>query len=78
LTALGATSASVTTAHAAAGVKKLSDGSVEVTVASIKSLAKVGGIALIGEVNGVPVRLFVQELRNMPHWIYGAPMLALL
>jgi Rieske Fe-S protein len=57
LTALGATSASVTSAHAAAGVKKISDGSVEVIVASIKSLAKVGGIALIGEVNGVPAAL---------------------
>jgi Rieske Fe-S protein len=57
LTALGATSSSVTNAQAATGVKKLSNGSIEVTVASVKSLAKVGGVALIGEVNGAPAAL---------------------
>ena len=60
LTALGTTSAIVTSeasATAATGVKKLADGSVEVTPSVIKSLAKVGGVALIGEVNGTPTAL---------------------
>lgn len=59
LAALGTSSALVQGASAAntTGVKRLSNGSVEVTVASVKSLAKVGGIALIGEVNGVPTAL---------------------
>lgn len=57
LTALGTTPAFVESAEAATGVKKLSDGSVEVTLASVKSLAKVGGVALLGNVNGVPAAL---------------------
>jgi thiosulfate dehydrogenase [quinone] large subunit len=57
LTALGTTTASAQNAHAATGVKRLSDGSVEVTPASIKALRKVGGVALIGEVSGAPTAL---------------------
>ena len=57
LTALGTSTALVESAQGAVGVKKLSDGSVEVTVASVKSLAKVGGIALIGDINGAPTAL---------------------
>jgi len=57
LTALGTSSTLVESAQGATGVKKLSDGSVEVTIASVKSLAKVGGIALIGDVNGAPTAL---------------------
>ena len=57
LAALGTTSAFVESATAATGVKKLSDGSVEVTVGSVKSLAKIGGIALLGDVNGAPTAL---------------------
>lgn len=57
LTALGTSTASVEAATAATGVKKLSNGSVEVTPSAIKSLSKVGGIALIGEVNGAPTAL---------------------
>lgn len=57
LTALGASSALVESATAATGVKTLADGSVEVTLSSVKSLAKVGGVALLGDVNGVPAAL---------------------
>lgn len=57
LTALGTTAASVESATAATGVKQLSNGSVEVTPSAIKALAKVGGIALIGEVKGAPTAL---------------------
>jgi Rieske Fe-S protein len=60
LTAVGATSSMVgEAAHAASakGVKQLPNGTLEVTPASIKALGKVGGVALIGDVNGAPVAL---------------------
>lgn len=57
LTALGTTTASVESAVAATGVKPLANGSVEVTPSAIKALGKVGGVALIGEVNGAPAAL---------------------
>jgi Rieske Fe-S protein len=57
LAALGGTTALVESAAAASGVKRLSNGSVEVTIGALKSLAKVGGIALIGDVNGAPAAL---------------------
>ena len=57
LTALGTTTATVEGAVAATGVKQLSDGGVEVTPSSIKALAKVGGVALIGDVKGAPTAL---------------------
>ena len=57
LTALGTSSALVESAQAATGVKTLSNGTVEVTLASVKSLGKVGGVALLGDVNGVPAAL---------------------
>lgn len=57
LTALGTSSTIVESAHATTGVKTLADGSVEVTLASIQSLGKVGGVALLGDVKGVPAAL---------------------
>ena len=57
LTALGTTTTSAEGAIAATGVKKLANGTVEVTPGSIKALAKVGGVALIGDVNGAPTAL---------------------
>lgn len=60
LTALGATSATVATGESAlanSGIKLLPNGSVEVTPSVIKALNKVGGVALIGEVNGAPTAL---------------------
>lgn len=57
LTALGTTTASMGSASAATGVKQLSNGSVEVTPSAIKALGKVGGVALIGEINGAPTAL---------------------
>ena len=57
LTALGTSVASIESATAATGVKKLANGTVEVTPSAVKSLAKVGGIALIGDVNNVPAAL---------------------
>lgn len=44
-------------ATAATGVKVLASGKVEVTVAKVPRLAKIGGAALIGNVRGVPVAL---------------------
>jgi Rieske Fe-S protein len=60
LTALGAStamSADAASGKSTKGIKRLSDGSVEVTPASIKALGKVGGVALIGDVKGAPVAL---------------------
>ena len=57
LTALGTTAGFVENAEAATGVKKLSDGTVEVTPASVKAFAKVGGVVLLGDVNGTPAAL---------------------
>lgn len=57
LTALGTSAGFVENAEAVTGVKKLSDGTVEVTPASVKALAKVGGAVLLGDVNGVPAAL---------------------
>lgn len=60
LTALGAStamSADAASSKSTKGIKRLSDGSVEVTPASIKALGKVGGVALIGDVKGAPVAL---------------------
>jgi len=44
-------------AQAASGVKVLKSGKVEVTIAKVPALAKVGGAALVGNVKGVPVAL---------------------
>ncbi len=44
-------------AQAANGVRVLASGKVEVTVAKVPALAKVGGVALVGNVQGVPVAL---------------------
>ena len=57
LAAIGTTTASVASAVATTGVKPLSSGGVEVTPSSIKALSKVGGVALIGDVNGAPTAL---------------------
>lgn len=57
LTALGTTTAGIESAAAVTGVKKLSDGSVEVTPSQIKALAKVGGVVILGDVNGAPTAL---------------------
>ncbi len=57
LTALGTSTTIVESAVAATGVKRLANGSVEVTPSAIKSLSKVGGVAVIGDVNGVPTAL---------------------
>lgn len=64
LTALGTTTASVEGAAAVTGVKQLSSGGVEVTPTSIKALAKVGGVALIGDVNGAPAALVRTSAKN--------------
>ena len=57
LSALGATTVLAERAVAITGVKPLSNGSVEVTPSAIKALATVGGVALIGQVNGAPTAL---------------------
>lgn len=57
LTALGTSTAGIESAGAVTGVKKLSDGSIEVTPAQVKALAKVGGVVILGDVNGAPAAL---------------------
>ena len=44
-------------AEAATGIKKRSDGKVDVTVAAISALSKDGGAVNLGTVKGVPVAL---------------------
>ncbi|MBU6280230.1 MAG: Rieske 2Fe-2S domain-containing protein [Actinomycetales bacterium] len=41
-------------AQAASGIKRRANGQVDVTVAKVPALAKVGGAALLGNVKGVP------------------------
>ncbi|MFM8349750.1 MAG: ubiquinol-cytochrome c reductase iron-sulfur subunit [Actinomycetales bacterium] len=41
-------------AEAATGIKRRANGQVDVTVAKVPALAKVGGAALLGNVKGVP------------------------
>lgn len=49
--------ASLTPAEAATGIKRRSDGRVEVTVAKVSALAKNGGAVNLGTVKGNPVAL---------------------
>lgn len=49
--------AAVSPAEAAAGIKKRSDGKVEVTVSNVSALSKNGGSVSLGTVKGNPVAL---------------------